>query len=222
MQSKMFDKVFLTGCDKKTEWQLPFFLDTFHSLNHKTKLIVTDFGMSEDMRNKAIYHPAVESVMNMQNDDQDALHGWFLKPQSMLHCPSRATVWIDTDCEIRANIDDIFGKLVPNKLNMVEDKPWTKRRGEVWYNSGVVGFIDKPPILHLWVDTTRMNPVVGDQEVLHSMLNPITQLTWINPLPNEYNVMRLQTELDDYKGKIKVMHWTGAKGNEVIRSMMNE
>jgi hypothetical protein len=52
------------------------------------------------------------------------------------------------------------------------------------------------------------------------MLNPITQLANINPLPNEYNVMRLQVEQDNYNGRIKIMHWTGEKGNDTIRSMM--
>ncbi len=220
MQSKILDKTFLTGCDQKTEWQLPFFLDKFLEFKHKTKLIVCDFGMSEEMRNKVVMHKAVEAVMNMVLDGPET--GWFLKPKSMLHCPSNATIWLDTDCEIRSNIDDLFTKLVPNKLNMVEDRPWTKRRGEVWYNSGVVGFIGKPPILHLWVESTEKNQTIGDQEVLHDMLNPITQLTFINPLPNSYNVLRLQTEHDNYDGKIKVMHWTGAKGNESIRSMMDE
>ena len=52
------------------------------------------------------------------------------------------------------------------------------------------------------------------------MLNPITKIGAVNDLPNEYNVMRIQTENDDYQGKIKVMHWTGRKGKEKIRSML--
>ena len=220
MQSRILDRAFLTGCDEKTQWQLDLFLKKFLEFEHKTKLIVCDFGMTEDVRNQVINHKAVDCVMNLNNEGPEK--GWFVKPTAMLHCPSHATVWLDTDCEIKENIDDIFDKLEPNKLNMVEDKPWTKRRGETWYNSGVVGFRGKPPVLQAWVQTVAKNQNVGDQEVLHSMLNPITQLTWINPLPNEYNVMRLQTELDDYKGKIKVMHWTGEKGNDKLRSMMNE
>jgi hypothetical protein len=104
---------------------------------------------------------------------------------------------------------------------MVEDKPWTKRRQEIWHNSGVVGIIDKPIILHQWCQEVHDNPTVGDQEVLHSMLNPITKLSHIEDLPNEYNVLRLQVELDGYKGKKKIVHWTGAKGKDKIRSMMN-
>jgi len=32
--------------------------------------------------------------------------------------------------------------------------------------------------------------------------------------------MRLQTELDNYNGPIKVMHWTGPKGKEKIKRML--
>ena len=41
----------------------------------------------------------------------------------------------------------------------------------------------------------------------------------INDLPNEYNVLRIQTEVDkDYKGHIRIMHWTGNKGKKIIDS----
>ena len=64
-------------------------------------------------------------------------------------------------------------------------------------------------------------PTVGDQEVLHSILNPITKITHIKDLPNEYNVMRLQIEHDNYEGKKKIVHWTGGKGKNKIRDMIN-
>jgi len=56
--------------------------------------------------------------------------------------------------------------------------------------------------------------------VLHLLLNPITKIKYINDIPNEYNVLRLQVENDGYAGNIKVMHWTGAKGKDKIRTML--
>ena len=59
----------------------------------------------------------------------------------------------------------------------------------------------------------------GDQEILHGMLNEITKIKYINDLPNEYNVLRIQTEVDkDYNGPIRIMHWTGYKGKRMINS----
>ena len=103
---------------------------------------------------------------------------------------------------------------------MAEDKPWTKRRGEMWYNSGVVGFIGKPNILVQWANAIHKEQNIGDQEMLHGLLNPITQMANINPLPQKYNVLRLMIENDNYNGQISIMHWTGEKGNDRIRSMM--
>ena len=60
---------------------------------------------------------------------------------------------------------------------------------------------------------------IGDQEVLDKILSPITKISKIKDLPNEYNVMRLQLT-DGYTGKIKIMHWTGQKGKDKIRSML--
>jgi hypothetical protein len=146
--------------------------------------------------------------------------GWFKKPLSMLKCPAKKTVWIDTDCQVMDNIDDIFNLLEPNKLAMVEDKPWTWRRGHLWHNSGVVGFIDKPIILRQWVGATKKNSdQIGDQEVLDKLLSPITKISLIKDLPNEWNVLRLQLD-DGYVGKIRIMHWTGQKGKDKIRSML--
>lgn len=218
MEQKISDRVFLTGCDHKTEWQLPWFLKNFKKQRNKTKIVVADFGMSPEMNKFAVAHPCVEAVMNIQTQGKEK--GWFLKPLTMYHVPSKETIWLDTDCQVVKNIDGLFDLLEPNKLNMAEDKPWTKRRGEMWYNSGVVGFIGKPNILVQWANAIHKEQNIGDQEMLHGLLNPITQMANINPLPQKYNVLRLMIENDNYNGQISIMHWTGEKGNDRIRSMM--
>lgn len=215
MTSKKYDKAFLTGCDEGHAWMIPWFLKNYKKHN-SSPLIFADFGVSE--LTLKIVRENFHAVLDMTKTKES---GWFKKPRSMLYSPSVKTIWIDTDCEVTDNIEDLFDMLEPNKLAMVEDKPWSKRRGEIWHNSGVVGFIDKPIILHQWTQAVHDNPTVGDQEVLHSMLNPITKMTYIKDLPNEYNVMRLQLDHDGYNGKKKIVHWTGAKGKDRIRSMMN-
>ena len=212
--TKLYDEAFLTGCDQNHEWFIEWFVSNYKK-HSKTPLIFADFGLTEEALQ--YLRKNVHAIMDMTKSPEK---GWFKKPLSMLSCPAKKTVWIDLDCQIIDNIDGIFNLLEPNKLNMVEDKPWTKRRREVWHNSGIVGFIDKPVILTQWAQQVKAKPEVGDQEVLHSMLNPITKISAINDLPNEYNVMRIQTEADDYQGKIRVMHWTGRKGKEKIRSML--
>jgi len=212
--TKLYDEAFLTGCDSNHEWFLEWFISNYKK-HVKTPLVFADFGLTKSGLDYVKKN--VHAIMDMTKSIEQ---GWFKKPLSMITCPSKKTIWIDLDCEIRDDISNAFNLLKPNKLNMVKDKPWTIRRQEEWYNSGFVGIIDKPVILTQWAQQIKKDPDIGDQEVLHSMLNPITQIGAINDLPNEYNVLRIQTEVDNYKDKIRVMHWTGEKGKIKIRSML--
>ena len=213
---KSYNEAFLTGCDESTEWMLSWFIKNYKKHNN-TPIIFADFGVSELTRK--IVEANFHAIINMSDVKEI---GWFKKPRSMLYAPSKKTVWLDTDCQVLDDISPIFNLLEKDKLSMVEDRPWSERRGEVWHNSGVVGFINKPPILHQWCREVNNNPVVGDQEVLHGMLNPITKIKYINDLPNEYNVMRIQIELDNYKGNKRIIHWTGRKGKIRIKQLMEE
>ena len=212
---KSYDKAFVTGCDENHEWMLEWFFKNYKKHMKDVPLVFANFCLTPDGIKKVLEN--VHAVMNLKTFDEE---GWFKKPMSMIKCPSKKTIWIDLDCEIRDDISNLFNMLKPNMLNMVEDKPWTMRGQELWHNSGVVGFIDKPTILYDWAKAIRDNPVQGDQEVLHLLLNPITKIKYINDIPNEYNVLRLQVEADGYAGAIKVMHWTGQKGKNKIRAML--
>ena len=221
MSRKIFPKAFLIGCDKKSEWMLDWFLKNYKFHANETKLVFADFGVSQ--RKATMIDNNSLFVARLQMDMAGCPKTWFMKPEAMWFAPVEKCIWLDIDIEIKANIDDMFDHLVPNKLCMVEDKPWSKRSGEIWHNSGVVGFIHKPKILKDWAVTTKegKHGQVGDQEVLHAMLNPITQITHIHDLPREYNILRLDVQHDDYKGPIKCMHWTGQKGKVKIKELIN-
>jgi len=212
--TKLYDKAFLTGADNNTEWMLPWFFENYKKHN-STPIMFADFGVED----RDAIRPYVHAIIDMTRIEEK---GWFKKPKALFNAPAKKTVWIDTDCEIKGKIDGIFDLLVPNKLNMVEDRPWAKRRGGVQFNSGVVGIIDKPLIVQMWCQWVRDNPSVGDQETLTEHLNPITQMTYINPLPNEYNWLRLQIENDNEPAtNARIIHWTGQKGKDRIRRQMN-
>ena len=207
LSKKQFNKLYITGADKKTEWLLPWFEENFTKHNPDAQLAVYEFDT---------FAPE--------------LKGWFKKPAAMMDASGIAdqVVWLDTDCEIKGNLDGIFNYIQSKKLTMAIDRPWTTRRSNrgTWYNSGVVGFEGIPPVLSEWARYIKegLTNEVGDQEVLNWMLggDPIREITHMNTLPPMYNFLRLDIQ-DKYPNfdKAKIVHWTGNKGKEVIKEMMN-
>ena len=215
-------KLFMTGCDKNTEWMLPWFLKNYKKhvqMPSSIPLCVMDFGLTE--KTKDWLQTQVYAVGNMSNIPNH-IKGWFLKPMSMWKSPATSTCWIDTDFEIRGDISSVFDHIVPGKLGMVEDKPWSKRRGEKWHNSGIVAFTGKPKILAEWVNAVDRNPEVGDQEVLHGLLSPLQKEIYIHDLPNKYNFLRIQLLDGESDKQALAIHWTGFKGKDHIRSLMRK
>lgn len=212
-----YNRVFITGCDAKTEWMLPWFIKEYKRHND-TSILLCNFGMTAE---------AVEQA-RLDFDDiyevpRQKIGGWFYKPAAMLRAPAIEKVWIDTDIHVLGDISGIFNYIEDEKLAMVEDKPWTLRRGETWHNSGVVGVRGTPAILRGWVDQCKAKPRQGDQEVLHEMVryDPLTRMRFISDVPNIYNWLRLQVTHDGQDSPKKLcMHWTGEKGKNEIRRMM--
>lgn len=216
---KLYDKVFVTGCDNKTEWMLGWFVKNYYKHN-KTPLVFANFGVSEIGMN--IVSSSCASIIDLTNTGD---RGWFKKPQAMIEASKLANYvcWIDTDCHVLADISDIFNKVEPNKLAMVEDGPWSKRREETWHNTGVVAFQDRPPILNEWAQEVKKYPNVGDQEVLHTILRKdLRRHIHITTIPPEYNWLRLMVKDGQDSKKKKVMHWTGIAGKQHIESIVNE
>lgn len=214
----MFDKAFLTGCDENTEWMLEWWFTEYSKYNN-TPVIFADFGVSAKARDYAEKNFAKVIKLNSHKDK-----AWFLKPQSMIDASKLAkkVCWIDTDCHVLHSISTVFNYSVENKLGMVQDLPWTKRRGEIWHNSGIVLYEGCPRILKEWKRNIDANPTVGDQEVLHMMLrdDPLKKRIYIEDLPNIYNWLRIQLLDGQDSSRKKIMHWTGFKGKEHIRGLI--
>lgn len=213
MSEVNLSKAVLVGSDANTEWMLPWFVENFKKHNPNAELMIYDFGMKDN--------PYPELSAPLKSSDI----GWFKKPSAMMKASLVAdkVCWLDTDCHVLTNIENIFNFTEPEKLSMAQDVPWTTRRAEMWHNSGVVVFEGKPNILSKWATEVSYRPVVGDQEVLHSIVGQnLNRLSYIKDLPRSFNVLRLDILDCTGPGAIKIMHWTGAKGNDKIREMMND
>jgi hypothetical protein len=53
------------------------------------------------------------------------------------------------------------------------------------------------------------------------MDNPLKRMTFIEDLPNKYNVLRIQHIDKTVPADPLVYHWTGQKGKDHIRKLMN-
>lgn len=213
MTNTRLSELFITGCDDKTEWMLPWFVENFRRQNPNANLRIFDFGM------KSNPYPGITIPHYTKQV------GWFKKPSAMIRAASIAdrVCWLDTDCEVMWGIGGIFTYVYSfNKLSMAEDKPWSARRGEKWHNSGVVAFMGVPDILKRWAEAVDKMPTVGDQEVLHVLLGQgLNREIHITDLPNKYNVLRLQIQDGTVPEGPLIMHWTGAKGKDHIRKLLN-
>ena len=89
-----------------------------------------------------------------------------------------------------------------------------------WHNSGIVAFTGKPTILQEWAQAIHNTNIRGDQEVLHTILDPLRTAVMITDLPNKFNYMRVQMIDGTKVPDVLVKHWTGYKGKEHIRSIM--
>ena len=216
MSEVNLSKAVLVGSDANTEWMLPWFVENFKKHND-THLSIVDFGMTEEAQKWC--ETNVDSLGDMRVETP---HAWFLKPFAMANSPFKKTIWLEMDFEILGDVSPIFSKMVPDKLSMVVDRPWSKRFNTTMYNSGVVAFEGRPKILELWCERIKSKPGRGDQETLHEMLDPLQQMMYINEIENKWNVLRLQHIEGPKVNDTVVNHWTGMKGKEYIRSLMNE
>ena len=207
-------QAFITGCDENHEWMIPWFLDNYRKYNN-LPILFSNFGnVSQSLID--LFDGEVPITINNNNT-----LNWFLKPQVLLNSPVQETCWIDTDCEVRDNIEDIFSYIEDNRLAMVEDLPWSVRRESKWHNSGVVAIRNKPKILSDWARACILNPVQGDQEVLYLLMNnDLDTRVYITDVPNSYNVLRLQVIDKTCPPVIKILHHTGTKGKDDIRKQI--
>ena len=72
-----YDRAFLTGCDYKHEWILPWFFKNYKKYND-APLVFADFGV----KNRDLLTGNVHAIINLVNTVEQ---GWFKKPKAMLN-----------------------------------------------------------------------------------------------------------------------------------------
>lgn len=215
----ILSRSFLTGCDENTEWQLPWFIKNFTEHNN-SNLLIADFGMSEEMLESLTQHPLFEKqlwLLNKQNTGSAV--GRLKKTRAIYEATYFAKIicWLDTDCEVKQNIDSIFDYYMNGLLTMCVDVSRKNSDPEfgTWFSAAVV-LTDRNWNLRDWMLACEKNPKGEEEETLYFMTSEIEKLGKIEILDKKYNSVYAEQ-----KGAF-VVHHCGEEGDNRIRGMINE
>ena len=199
----------LTGVDSNHEDLLPWWLNNAIKHNSNENIGVWDFGMSSVMRERIQkeYPDVWLSVALDKRSDS----GWFYKLHAIIDAPEKRVAWLDIDCEILTNIEDVFDLVPPDMIGLTRD--WV--RGN-WWATGVIVVNDRPDLLYKWNDRLLSGNIRGDQEALEALIGKNTHEE-IQELPQDYQWLRLSIANGKDSPTKKVVHWTGPEGKRIIR-----
>ena len=169
----MQDKGALVFCDKTQEIYLPWWYDHYSKTNDYPVAII-DFGMSEKGKKwansigqriemepvKLDLEPPPDFMLDewkafTRNDYLRARPIWLSKPFALQKTPFEHTVYLDLDCEVKADLEPLFRVpfgLVPLAQDTL--KCWTERGITMpehqRYNTGVLAYEKHCPIVKAW------------------------------------------------------------------------
>lgn len=202
---------FITGVDSNHEWMLEWWFNNIRK-HSDIPITICDFGMSDKMSNWA--EMTASHFIKYPKHHKCA---WFYKSQCLLDSPFEKTCWLDADCQVLTNIDDIFKYAHEGKLGLTRDVG----RGKGWWATGVVVIKGKPVILQDWNNISRDSALRGDQETLNYLLQSTSYSDrQIAEMPLEYQWLRLQLSRGQDSPDKKVIHWTGPSGKEHIKTLL--
>jgi len=243
-----YEKGVIVATDATTEWILPFWWLNY-SLWNDFPVAFIDFGMTEKAiqwcKERGIYilHKEKVHVKGKEEVDPSLVKTWsklsrypiweirkewFKKPSAFLHSPFEKTLWLDLDCEVRSNLDEIFS-FCDNEaqISIARTRPEGEKRlkkfgillpDENNYNSGVVVFHKNSKIIASYAKRahTDNHLFFGDENLLSRILYE-EKLPFIE-LPQIYNFIPIYG--DDAEAKI--YHWSGLWGKvEILKVIMS-
>jgi len=199
----------VTGCDSRHEWILEWWRRNYINSGNSMPVCFADFGMSKDMRD---WCESIGDIIDLRFRCPG--RNWFKKPFAMLGCPFTKVIWVDSDCEIRGNLEPLLGYTDDGVgVTLDQHNPWIKSDKPV--ASGVVVAQHGNKLILDWAKACmRRTKVRGDQEVLNQLI--ANDRNRIAVMPLEYQWLRL----DGDNPEALIMHWTGAKGKAIIRNTM--
>jgi|694.fasta_scaffold01263_11 hypothetical protein len=240
----------IIGCSHHQEWLLPWWWLHFR-MHNVLPITFVDFGdMSQNAKKWCARRGSLTTLefslapVIAPKESVDERHAsiwkgldlnvwearlaWFKKPFACLQTPYQKTVWIDLDCQVRKNIDNIFAYCDHDlKVALCEESQLAQQfhaqkgliqYGETEYNTGVIVFQHGAEVIQKWAQIgVKFNASLrGDQEAFTRM---VFLNDWqISKLAPKYNLRGGEQKIDDNSA---IIHWLGGN-KEHIRHEIQE
>jgi hypothetical protein len=202
------------------EWLLPWWWERYSACN-TLPVVFVDLGMSIEKRRWCQERGCVlplEGEVQEKLPSQEILlewkkrygesyiqarKAWFKKPLACKMSPFATNLWLDLDCEVMECIEPVFSFLQGDQEVSIA---WDAKQ-EV-YNSGVIVFRKKSPLIAEWADLarTQSDQYWGDDRILSAILERFPEK--VSLLPDLYH-WRLSEGLPM---GAKIIHWCGEWG----------
>jgi hypothetical protein len=218
----MFESAVLTGCDKKYEQNMPWWIYRYRQHCNKP-LIFADFGLSDAAREYVTNN--VDFVVDV-NKVGAGFH-WGLKQKAYYKCLDLAKylLWMDQDCEINGSLEPIFSLMnSENDFCISKDiNPLRYPNENVLFENQMQAglFLTSPrnEVFLQWYESLEAEP--NDQKGISQIIfSKYKNSQFIKNIPWDLHCPRLLLEQQLFLTKKipNVIHWTGTIGDEILRS----
>jgi len=225
----------ICGCDAVQEWLLDWWWSSYSECN-AFPVTFFDFGMSKEAKKWCQTRGELKSLQDFTLlpyqggseliDEFKRAHGekmweyrkaWFCKPLAMLQSPYERSLWLDLDCEVMQPLDPLMNfpmgevSFAAARGFRCEGLPLYHQK--VFFNSGVVLFERKAPIIEKWalMALHENENYLGDDQILSQLI--LKEQLPLAELPFEYNWQ----PGEGINFNALIVHWIGKEGKKYIR-----
>ena len=218
---KIYQCAIVTGCSRKYEGNIAWWLKCLRKCNSKITVIFYDFGLSESAKNEL---KKADRLILISDQFEGQEFEWSFKQRACIDSSKYAEkiLWIDQDCEVFDSLDPIFSKCQKfSDFVISRDMPILVYPSDktTYYNqrqAGVFCCYSKHPILHQWVcsQSKHLNDQVAISYLLDNKLLGVTEII----LDVNYHWPRVfvKSYLDLKYPPPTIIHWTGNIGLKII------
>jgi len=217
----------LTGCDSQHEWMLKWWWKNYSKTNTYPVTFI-DFGMTEGAKSWCKQRGNVLALAKNTSKTPPPCASpfallkrqvWLSKPEALLKTPYEKTIWIDIDADVKQPLTGLF-HLCPEDTLALCPELFFRQEAEkeanlipkdaVSFNTGVIVYPAKAPILALWADAANQTQALGDQDLLSRLI--FEKKLRVKKLPSHFN--RIHPALDD--PDVVIYHYASQMGQSTL------